>query len=153
MKIIEFDPKYTEEIYDFVMDIKANEIGWKSDAYELRDIPKYYLGGGGNFWIALDDDKIIGTTALENMGNGQGYLKRMYLTKEYRGTGVAQEMLSVLLQYARDRQIKEIYLATGTNPNVERAIAFYDKMGFEKIMEMPENFYNEDCDVFMKLEI
>lgn len=153
MEIIEFDPKYTQEIYDFVMDIKANEIGWRSDASELHDIRGHYIGSGGNFWIALDSGRVVGTTALQHMGHGQGYLKRMYLAKEYRGSGLAQKLLSLLIQHAKDQELREIYLATTRNSVTERAIGFYTKMGFKYISSLPEGFYDEDNDVHMKLLI
>lgn len=153
MKIIEFDPKYTQEIYDFVMSVKSNEIGWKSEPEDLHDISNFYLKDGGNFWLALEDEKIVGTLALKNMGENRGYLERMFLAKEQRGTGLAQKMLKLLLDRAKEAGINEIYLATTTTPVTERAIAFYKKMGFVQIDKLPEDFFDYNDDVFMKLNV
>ncbi|MFA6493008.1 MAG: GNAT family N-acetyltransferase [Patescibacteria group bacterium] len=153
MKIIEFDPEYAQEIYDFVMDIKVNDLGWKKDAFELHDIKNNYLSRNGNFWIALEADKIIGTLALKDMGNNQGYLKRMYIDQEYRGKGLAQAMINILLKYAKEKRFEEIYLATTRNPVSERAIAFYKKYNFESMSKLPDNFTDDDDNVFMRLKI
>ena len=34
---------------------------------DLIDVKKYYIANGGNFWIAIDEDNIVGTIALENI--------------------------------------------------------------------------------------
>ncbi len=36
---------------------------------DIIDIEGHYINSGGNFWIAIDKDKIIGTIALENRAN------------------------------------------------------------------------------------
>lgn len=153
MKIIEFKPKYAQEIYDFVMDIKANELGWEKDAVDLHDIPNIYLKNSGNFWIATDKDKIVGTIALKDMNDHQGYLKRMYVSSEYRGTGLAQNMLQILLDHAKNHGFEEIYLATTFGEKIKRAIAFYEKSGFKRVPSLPENFSDDDDTHFYRLEI
>ena len=36
---------------------------------DIIDIEGHYIKNGGNFWIAINEDKIIGTIALENRAN------------------------------------------------------------------------------------
>ena len=151
-EITEFDPKYTKKIYDFVMEIKAGELGWRSEATDLFEIDKNYIKDGGNLWVALDDDRIIGTIALKNMGAGQGYLKRMYVDKKYRGTGLAQKLFEILQKFAKSKNLKEIYLATTTGPTV-RAIGFYKKIGFKRVKTLPWHFTHYGEDYIMKKRI
>ena len=153
IQIIEFDPKYTQEVYNFVWSVRTAEIGWKSEPEDLHDIESFYFKDGGNFWLAVNDGEIVGTLALKNMGGNRGYLERMYLAKKYRGTGLAQKMLAKLISFAKSIELEEIYLATSTGPMTERAIAFYKKMGFAQVPNLPKDFfdYGENC--FMKLEI
>lgn len=153
MKIIEFEPKYTQKIYDFVYSVRTVEIGWESEPEDLHDIPKFYLKDGGNFWMAVDGEKVVGTIALKNMGKDRGYLERMYLAKEYRGTGIAQEMLEKLIEHAKRQGLHEIYLGTSSRPELERAVGFYKKMGFKQIEKLPEDFFDYGENVFMKLNI
>lgn len=151
IKIIEYNSSYSKETYDHVMDIKVNELGWKKDATDLFDIEKIYLHRNGNFWIALDDHKVVGTIAIEDMGNNQGYLKRMYIKKEYRGTGMSSELLESLLKHAKSKNFKEVFLAT--TDNAQRAIAFYEKSGFKRIKFLPQNFEHYNDTVFFKIEL
>lgn len=39
------------------------------DLQDVIDMEKHYIKNGGNFWIAINEDKIIGTIALENRAN------------------------------------------------------------------------------------
>lgn len=151
IQIVKFNPIYSKKIYSFVMDIKVNELGWKNDATDLLSIEKIYLSGNGNFWVALDSDKVIGTIALEDMKEKQGYLQRMYLAKKYRGTGLATELLNNLLKFARARGFKEIYL--GTTNVAKRAIRFYEKNGFIRIASLPEKFNDHTDDIFFVMNL
>ena len=36
---------------------------------DIIDIEGHYIKSGGNFWIAINEDKIIGTITLENRAN------------------------------------------------------------------------------------
>ena len=49
----------------------------------------------------------------------------MYVKKEYRGCGIAQELLNTLERFAEDNGFK--YLVLGTYERMERAIGFYKK--------------------------
>ena len=141
MEIISYsqaDQKIKDAIYSFVMDIKVNDLGWRADAPELLEIPETYLTNKGKFWLAVENNKLVGTVGLQDMGNDQGYLKRMYVQKDLRGTGLAQDLLKTLLEHAKNNGFKQIFLATGKG--AERAVAFYEKSGFQKVNSLPSNF-------------
>jgi len=154
VKIIPYDTadqKIKDQIYKFVMDIKTQDLGWKADAPELLNIEGNYLVNKSNFWVVVNHNQLIGTVGLEDMGNRQGYLKRMYLKKEFRGTGLATELLNTMLRYAKQNRFKEIYLATGKG--AERAVEFYKKSGFQKVDSLPSNFIHFDDPYLFKLEL
>lgn len=100
---------------------------------DLQDIPKFYQNGTGNFWIALDGKKLIGTIALIDRGNHSAILRKMFVHSDYRGAakGVSGMLLDTLLQWAKSRQIKDIFL--GTTDRWPAAPRFYEKNGFHLI--------------------
>jgi|SRR5688500_6141465 ribosomal protein S18 acetylase RimI-like enzyme len=60
-------------------------------------------------------------------------LKRFYVTRAWHGRGVAQALMTSVLQAARARQAETLWLGVWErNP---RAIAFYRKYGFERVGE------------------
>lgn len=154
MEIISYDQanqKIKDDIYNFVMNIKINDLDWKADAPDLLKIPEIYLTNKGDFWAATENSKLIGTIGFQDMGNGQGYLKRMYVQKEFRGTGLAQKLLDTLVKHAKKNNFREIFLATGCG--AERAVAFYKKSGFKRVPSLPSNFSHFDDPYMFVLDI
>ena len=74
MEIIEYkdlNNRFTNsQIRDFI-DICMYEFLNRQfeDLQDVMDMEEHYIKNGGNFWIAVDKDKIIGTIALENRAN------------------------------------------------------------------------------------
>ena len=83
---------------------------------DLMDIKNHYnKDDGGCFWIVEweDNSKIIGTVAIRkvkeiSLGDTNNdnpvnicELKRMFLSKQFRGKGIGQQMLDTALDYAK----------------------------------------------------
>ncbi|MEO6549737.1 MAG: GNAT family N-acetyltransferase [Ferruginibacter sp.] len=56
-------------------------------------------------------------------------LKRIYVSKEFLGKGVAQQLMDFTLQYAKDNNFQVVWL--GVWEHNGRAQKFYEKYGFE----------------------
>jgi GNAT superfamily N-acetyltransferase len=101
------------------------------DQPDLLAIPAFYQKGNGNFWVALENGKVVGTIALVDIGNGQGALRKMFVQADLRGGGVARQLLETLLDWCRSRKMKGVYL--GTTAQFLAAHRFYEKNGFSLI--------------------
>lgn len=131
VRIEEFSHQYTASVVGLVHDILRDEFGFtgaSSDQPDLLDIPQHYGAGASNFWIALDETRLIGTTGFVDLGSKQGLLRKMFVRPDYRGTGVAELLLDNAMQWARDHGFSEMYL--GTNSRFHAARRFYEKHGF-----------------------
>jgi GNAT superfamily N-acetyltransferase len=131
---------YSEQIIDLILPIQQIEFNVPvtlEDQPDLLDIESYYFKGGGNFWGALQNGKLIGTIALINTGHAAGAIRKMFVTKECRGKelNVAQHLLDKLIRYCRANNIADIYL--GTVSVLKAAQRFYERNGFSKIS--PDN--------------
>ena len=100
------------------------------------------------FWCLKFNDKIIGTIAINKLSANKCELKSMYLLSEYHGNGLGQGMMDKALEYAKEKDFKEMYLDTLSSS--ERAIRLYVKNGFKKIERYNDNMI---ADVFMKSSI
>src|ERR1700742_3724054 len=100
---------------------------------DLLDIETYYHQGGGNFWGAFYDGKLVGTVGLITMKNNAGCIRKMFVRKEYRGKelSIAQTLLDTLLAYGKRHQINAVYL--GTVEQLKAAHRFYERNGFTRI--------------------
>jgi N-acetylglutamate synthase-like GNAT family acetyltransferase len=144
LEIKPFEEKYKTQVGELISKIQREEFGLEitlEQQPDLQDIAAFYQHGSGNFWIALHDDKVVGTIALLDIGNKQAALRKMFVAPDYRGsTGTASKLLTVLLEAAKSSGIKEIFL--GTTAKFLAAHRFYEKHGFVEITEenLPENF-------------
>lgn len=144
IKIIPYIDVYQDQIIslvsgvldEFCLPVKINE------QPDMLQISQFYQNGQGNFWLALHDNKVIGTVALVSIGNGQGTLRKMFVDKDYRGNEkkVAQSLLGILLVWCNQQKIEEIYL--GTRAIFLAAQQFYKKNGFQEISKgnLPDTF-------------
>lgn len=63
-------------------------------------------------------------------------LNELYVAPDYRGTGVADDLMDAALSVARDQDLPLDRLVLDVDPDNERAQAFYDRWGFEPWGEM-----------------
>jgi N-acetylglutamate synthase-like GNAT family acetyltransferase len=113
-----------------------------ADQPDLLDIAGYYQHGAGNFWVALANERVIGTISLLDIGNAQGALRKMFVHSDFRGPryGVAVSLLDTLLAWSEEQSLLEIFL--GTTAKFLAAHRFYEKNGFDEIpkAELPPSF-------------
>ncbi|MBN2121509.1 GNAT family N-acetyltransferase [Candidatus Micrarchaeota archaeon] len=150
--IIRYEGQYALATREFVLSVLGGEFGWwDTNRPDLDDIGGFYLGEKSGFWIALEDGKVVGTIAIKDYGKGRAYLKRMYVAKEFRGTGLARRMLDTALSYARGKGFREVFLATVDE--MAAAKKFYSKNGFGRISKLPEGLPDFGDNVFYRLAL
>ncbi len=125
-----------KQIVNMIADIQANEfqipITDEINLCVLRAEADFYYGQSYNFWYATDDKgRIIGSIGLKKVDNQHAEVKKFFVTKEYRGKGVAQKLLETLLKAASKHQFD--FLVLGTVDTLKAAHRFYNKYGFELI--------------------
>ena len=145
IKIKTYSDIYKHQVASLIVDIQNREFGIPislEQQTDLKDIPGFYQIANGNFWIAFEDENIIGTIALLDIGNHQCALRKMFVHSKYRGKefGAGQKLLNTLLAWATLKKFKAIYL--GTTEKFVAAHRFYEKNGFKPIEKklLPEKF-------------
>ena len=152
LEILPYSDQFGPGVRDLIFNILETEFNShetdydRSDLYKISDI---YQGSKSNFWVALDRGDVVGTAALQDYGGARGYLKRFYVKKENRGTGLAQKILKTALDYARANSFKEIFL--GTVPAMIAANKFYQKEGFERIGKLPADMPDFGDTIFYRM--
>lgn len=139
IQIATYQPQYQAAILKLILKVQQQEFGLPitlKDQRDLLDIPNFYQIGNGNFWIALYQEKVIGTIAAIDMGDRQLALRKMFVAPKYRGKeiGVGQQLLNTLINWARERNIRDIYL--GTVDVFQAAHRFYEKHGFMRVHQL-----------------
>ena len=143
--VVQYNEKYQRGIVDLILSIQQEEFGVPitiNNQPDLQNITSFYQKGNGNFWVAVDEEKVVGTIALVDIRNNQGALRKMFVRQEYRGKekGTAVALINTLLQWAKQKQLESIFL--GTIDTMKAAHRFYQKNGFVEITkgELPPQF-------------
>lgn len=152
MRIVPYFDKYEEKTIKLVLNILENEFGFCGiDRPDLYKISETYQKDKNNFWIAIEKEEVIGTIALSNYGKNRGYLRRMYVHKNFRGKGVASKLFSILIKFAGDNNYKDLFL--GTVEDMFIANKFYLKMGFKRINSLPQDIPSFGDTIFYKMSL
>jgi len=73
-------------VVELILGIQHDEFGFEinvDDQPDLLEIAAFYHSGHGGFWVALDDERVVGTIALRDIGDYQAALRtrgRLQLT-------------------------------------------------------------------------
>jgi len=134
--IEEFSSGLQQQVIDLILGIQQNEFHVPitlDDQPDLLSIPSFYQKEKGNFWIARQDEKLVGTIALLSFSDEQAALRKMFVHKDFRGKeyGTAQKLFDALLNWSEERGIEKIYL--GTLQHMHRAQSFYRRNHFVEV--------------------
>lgn len=145
MVIREWKQQDKDDVTNLILSIQREEFNIPisaTDQPDLGTVEAFYQYGNGNFWVAIDDDQVIGTVALIDIGDKNVALRKMFVRTDYRGRekGVAQQLLNTVFKWCTKRGIDGIYL--GTISVYAAAQRFYEKNGFRRVTkdELPASF-------------
>lgn len=147
-----YTERYKQQVFDLIIPIQREEFNIPispADQPDLQQISTFYQNNNGNFWLAINDGRVVGTISLLDIGNRQGALRKMFVHKDYRGKehGTGQLLLNTLFNWAKEKAYAEIYL--GTTAKFLAAHRFYEKNNFKEVAvaELPVSFPRMEVDV------
>ena len=151
LKIVRYKNVYQNDI-DTMMNEIAKEFGeniFSKPTTETPIVPN-------NYWVAIHNEKVIGTVGIMVIKNGVGILKKMMLKKSFRGKelGISKLLLETVIHWCEQNDISKIYL--GTMEQFKAAQLFYQKNGFKRIPQsaLPKEFLKNPLDtVFFEQDL
>src|SRR6478609_9602959 len=95
IEIKPYDNSLKQEVGALIVGIQHDEFLIPIDLEaqpDLKAIPDFYQVNNGNFWVAIYNNKVVGTIALLDIGDQMGALRKMFVHKDFRGKewGVGQ---------------------------------------------------------------
>ena len=81
------------------------------------------------------DGHLVGIGGIELQGEGVAELKRFFVLPEHRGAGVADAVITALLEHAQEQGVTIVRLETGDKQHA--AIGFYRRHGFVEVSRFP----------------
>lgn len=154
--ISQFEGTYAQDVINIVLHFQND--GTRppvsvDDQPDLLNIVGEYIDKGGNFWIARDGEKLIGSIGIMPYSPETAVLKKFFVYEPYQGESyhIGRRLYNKLLAFAKERAFETILPYTPRN--IKRAHPFYEKAGFQRINEedMPLQFSHpyRDCDFFL----
>jgi len=120
---------------------------------EVWKLVKDRRNNGHEFWVAIQDDKIIGFASYDQLRAGIGYRYSMehtiIVSEKYKSLGVGKNLMGILCAHAKDRDINSMW--AGVSALNVPAIKFHEGLGFKIVARLPEVGYKFDTFVDLVL--
>jgi GNAT superfamily N-acetyltransferase len=100
---------------------------------EIDRIAAYYREHDGGFWVAIQNNRVVGTFGLERAAPDAMELRRMYVDAAARRTGIGRRMLHYAEDECRRRNVARLELSTAEIQSA--ALAFYRDAGYQLLRE------------------
>ncbi len=153
IKIIPYIEKYKDDVIHLVLDVYEKEFDFRGydrpDIYNIIDT--YQKSTNSNFWIALNNEELVGTVGLLGKTDKLAYLKRMIVKKEFREQKLGKKLLQTAVTFAKEHGYKIIY--AGTVKENSNAIKFYEHHGFFQCDDVPQDITAAKDSVCLKLDL
>lgn len=139
-RIIEYNNEYEEKTKKLYTDVLIEEFEFELFRNDiLQEDLNYYMSDGGKMWLAVDDcDNVIATMAINRKTTDTVDLRKVYMHKDYRGTGLANTMFDNAIEFCKQNNYRRVLL--DTYQRLGRAIGFYVKKGFKE-------YFDEDKEI------
>lgn len=137
-ELVEYNKKYEDQLIKLWVDVCVEEFGFE----EWRDgMSKVEEELYEKIWIAVIDNKVVGSIAYIDKGDSIAEIKRVYVYAEHRGTGISQQFMDVLIDELEEKGYEKVVLETWSKFN--RGINFYTKNKFQLVEQDGECYKYE----------
>ena len=148
VKIVEYSNQYQDDFRSLNLEwLDKYNLTEEADLMVLNDPQGTILDKGGFIWLAMAENKIIGSSALIKEHEGEYELAKMAVTAEYRGKGISKMLIETCLAKAKEIGAKKLLLFS--NHQLQTALKLYEKYGFYHVAVEDSPF--ETADVKMEL--
>jgi putative acetyltransferase len=129
IRIIAYERKYHGDYKRLNLDWLEQYHLTESHDLEILDNPEEkIITPGGCLFLALDNDKVIGTAGLMKENADKLELVKMTVDPAYRGHGIGKQLLEHCLVKARELNANKIFLYS--NSQLKTALKLYEQYGF-----------------------
>jgi len=107
-------------------------LDFQNFAAELAGLPAPYTPPAGCLLVARREGVVVGVVALKPLAAGTAEIKRLYVVREARGTGVGRMLAERAVEATIAKGYQRVRL-DAHRPSMLAAIALYRRLGFVEI--------------------
>ena len=128
------------EYLSWCVEESRNRLGEELDIDELyghsQTDQEAFLADTGRLLLAKESGVVGGMACLKKLRENIGEIKRMYVQPEFRGKKIGEQLLSRLIEEAKEIGYSKILL--DSDPYMSKAHSIYRAMGFVETDPYPE---------------
>jgi ribosomal protein S18 acetylase RimI-like enzyme len=125
------------------------DLGFQEIDAELGDLATAYAPPEGRILVAVAGAELAGCVALRPLAPGTCEMKRLYVRRAFRGTGLGRRLAVAVIDTARELGYERMRI--DTLPQMQRARELYTALGFREIE--PYSFNPVPGTAFMELAL
>ncbi len=114
----------------------------------LEQPKEYIIDKGGEIFLAIINNIIVGTVALIKIKDDEFELAKMAVTEKYKGNKIGHQLMEAVINYTQETKIKKLMLES--NRKLNAALHLYQKFGFKEVNPKSKSPYAR-ADIKMKL--
>jgi putative acetyltransferase len=127
-----------------------NELLEPADEPTLTNPQGEVIDAGGQIFVALDGDEVIGTAGIVPYGEGALEIVKLAVSPAHRGQGLGRRLAEACLAEASRRGVNRVVLVS--NSRLQAALRLYERLGFT-YRPFPSTIPYATADVYMELEL
>jgi len=137
-RVTELHARYYRQYWGFDLNFEAEV------ATELSEFLKRFNPERDGFWLALQDEVIVGAAAIDGggAGGGRARLRWFIVSPEHQGRGLGRRLMEEALDFCRRAGIRQVYL--WTFQGLEPARRLYERFGFRLVEERRDQDWGPD---------
>lgn len=149
--IVLYKPKYKDDFIRLNTEWITTYFSLEeSDIKALQNVEDYIINKGGQIFLAVADNEIVGCCALiAHPEEGTYELAKMAVSPQAQGLKIGRKLGEALIRYAREKGVSRIFLEGNTR--MEASIALYRKLGFREVPK--DSAAYERCDIMMEIDL
>jgi putative acetyltransferase len=128
----------------------AYELLEPGDELQLTDPTGQILAGGGQIFVAVEDDIVVGTCAVVPHGPGAFEVAKLAVAPAARGRNLGRALVEACLAYAKQHRARHAVLLSSSR--LGAALKLYEQLGFRHA-PLPAATPYATADVYMELEL
>ncbi|MFH1776234.1 MAG: GNAT family N-acetyltransferase [Candidatus Omnitrophota bacterium] len=137
LAIKEFESCYGLAVRKLILKILLSEFPETMVAYpstDLEDITGNYGGKRERFFIALDEEKVVGTIAVKEDDKKNALLRRIYVHPNYRNKGYGKMLLKTAIDFAKSQGYRRIVFRSTDKMSLANLLC--KKNGFNEVSQV-----------------
>jgi putative acetyltransferase len=150
ISIIAYSEKWKEDFKQLNLEwLDKYNLREEADMIVLNNPASEVIDKGGFIFLAIADEKAVGSAALLNEGHGHYELAKMSVTESWQGKGISKLLLERCLETAKEVNATKLELFS--NHQLKNALKLYEKYGFVYIEVKDSPFATADIKMELSL--